>query len=490
MTLNIANVINVQLVSSPKGLAMPSVNSIALFTTEIPSNPDIYRSYLSAQDVITDYGTSSITAKMASSLFAQAPNILSGDGKLIIIPLQASISATAGKFTTADISANLSAFLPITDGSLRVILNGNNIDITGLNFAGCTTLQHIADRIQTKLQDVIVALVGNTIRFTSKKVGTISSVDLGTVSPATGTDLSANGFLKHTTGTAVVGTNESGETVENAILRTYQLVQYAGVITNLEMQNATIISLATSMQARDMIFLHHIASTEDILGLATTIKSATNFKTRILFYSVSNADANLMKCAYVGRMFSVDFAGSNTTITPNLKTLATIIPDPNINQTIRDNALLAGVDIYTYVSSAPCVLASGGNDYFDNVYNNLWFKFALQVAGFNFLYQTTSKVPQTESGMDGLKDAYRKVCKQAVLNGMIGVGLSWNTPDTFGSPEDFKRNITDVGFFIYSLPIAQQSQTDREARKAPLVQMAVKLAGAIHKSDVLVIVQQ
>ena len=176
---------------------------------------------------------------------------------------------------------------------------------------------------------------------------------------------------------------------------------------------------------------------------------------RILFYSVSNADANLMKCAYVGRMFSVDFAGSNTTITPNLKTLATIIPDPNINQTIRDNVLLAGVDIYTYVSSAPCVLASGGNDYFDNVYNNLWFKFALQVAGFNFLYQTTSKVPQTESGMDGLKDAYRKVCKQAVLNGMIGVGLSWNTPDTFGNPEDFKRNITDVGFFIYSLPIAQ-----------------------------------
>lgn len=488
MTLSIANVINVIITKSPKGLAMPSVNSVALFTNEIPNNSDVFRNYLNARDVLTDYGTNSITAKMASALFAQAPNVLSGDGRLVIIPLRASISATVGGFTTTNISANLSAICALTDGSLKITLNGTINNLTGLNFAGCTTLADVAKVIQAKIVDVAISNVGNTIVFKSKKVGTSSTVALGSV--GSGTDLSGAGFLNASAGTSTTGANSSGETIDSAILRTQELVQYAGIITNLEMEDAVIASLATSMQARDMIFVHHFASTEDVAGIATTIKNASNFKTRCLLYTNSLADANLMKCAYVGRSFSTNFAGSNTTSTMNAKTLATITPDAGINQTIKDNASLAGVDIYTGVAGVPFVFSSGANDYFDNVYNQLWLKFALEVAGFNFLYQTTTKVPQTEAGMDGLKDAYRKVCAQAVLNGMVGTGLTWNTPDTFGNPDDFRRNITDNGYYIYSLPISQQSQADREARKAPLIQIAIKQAGAIHKSDVLVNVQQ
>lgn len=488
MTLSIANVINVIITKSPKGLAMPSVNSIGLFTNEIPNNADVYRTYLNARDVAVDYGTSSITAQMASALFAQTPNILSGDGRLVIMPLQASVSATAGGFTTPNISANLSAILALTNGSLRVVLNGTNKDLTGLNFAGGTTLQDVANVIQAKILDCTISVVANTLKFTSKKVGTTSTITLGSV--GSGTDLSQAGFLNASAGTSTTGANASGETIANAILRTQELVQYAGVITNLEMEDAVVSSLATSIQAMDKIFVHHFASSEDIAGICTTIKSASNFKTRCLLYTKSLATANLMKCAYVGRGFSVDFAGTNTTLTMNAKVLATITPDEGITQTIKDNANIAGVDIYTGVAGVPFVFSSGGNDYFDNVYNQLWFKFALEVAGFNFLYQTTGKVPQTEAGMNGLKDAYRKICAQGVLNAFIGTGLTWNTPDTFGNPDDFKRNITDVGYFIYSLPISQQSQADREARKAPLIQIAVKMAGAVHKSDVLVNIQQ
>jgi len=50
--------------------------------------------------------------------------------------------------------------------------------------------------------------------------------------------------------------------------------------------------------------------------------------------------------------------------------------------------------------------------------------------------------------------------------------------------------ITQKGYYTYSIPIAQQAQTDRELRKAPLVQIAVKRAGAIHSSDVLVIIER
>jgi hypothetical protein len=42
------------------------------------------------------------------------------------------------------------------------------------------------------------------------------------------------------------------------------------------------------------------------------------------------------------------------------------------------------------------------------------------------------------------------------------------------------------GYYLYAPPIATQSDTDRAARKAPVIQAAIKLAGAIHFVNVLV----
>ena len=66
---------------------------------------------------------------------------------------------------------------------------------------------------------------------------------------------------------------------------------------------------------------------------------------------------------------------------------------------------------------------------------------------------------------------------------------TWNDPTTFGNPEDHIRNIAELGYFIYSVPISQQSQIDREARIAPSTYIACKDSGAIHSSDVTVYVE-
>jgi hypothetical protein len=122
------------------------------------------------------------------------------------------------------------------------------------------------------------------------------------------------------------------------------------------------------------------------------------------------------------------------------------------------------------------------------VYTRLAFKLRLQVAGFNYLAKTNTKIPQTEPGMTGLKNAYRNVCGQFVTNGVFAPG-AWNDPTTFGTPEDHIRNIEEIGYFIYAQPISQQSQTDRELRIAPSIYIAAKDSGAIHSSDVVVYVE-
>jgi hypothetical protein len=77
--------------------------------------------------------------------------------------------------------------------------------------------------------------------------------------------------------------------------------------------------------------------------------------------------------------------------------------------------------------------------------------------------------------------------QQFVANGELAPG-QWNSSQTFGDPLTFIKNIQQVGYYIFSTPVALQSSSDRNARKAPLVQIAAKRAGAIHSSTVLVVV--
>ena len=493
MTIPITNTINVNITTTPQGLAVPSVNSLGLFSTEIPSNIDEYRIYLNAIDVANDYGTASKTAEMANLIFSQSPNILSGDGRLVIIPLVNSIGAIQGVTSTDNITANLAGIQAVSNGDLRIVLNGNNIDLTDLDFTNASSFDDIATILQRRLVDVIVAGRVDGFNMDSKKVGLASTITFAQLPAGAGTDLSVVGLFDAAGQIAVSGNDAQGETIVDAILRTEEQVGYFGVKTNLEMEDAVIFSTATAIQARDKMFLPHFASTEDlepITGICSIIKDATQTKTRCLFYSVNNDAANSMAAAYAGRAFSVNFNGSSTTQTMNLKALSGITPDSAINTTILNKAKVAGADVYGYISSLPVTLSHGSNDFFDNVYNAGWLKFALEVAGFNYLKQTNTKVLQTESGMNGLKDAYEKVLVQAIINELAAAGLQWNSSETFGNPDDLRRNITDVGYYIYSLPIAQQAQAERELRKAPLVQIAVKFAGAIHSSIVNVLLEK
>ncbi len=484
--LPISNIINVSITVTPSGATERNVNSLALFTNDAPGNADPYRIYISAAQVAEDYGTSSVTARMANAIFAQSPNIRTGNGRLVIIPMEA-VSATSGTITTADISANLTAIRAVSSGDIRVTVDGVASDLRGLNFTNASTFTDIAAILQSYLPQAKVTATGTGFSIASKKVGSTSSVTMGTVSGGTGTVLNGSGYFNTAGATTAVGANSTGETLVDAIARTDALVSYTGVISNLNLEDDVIEDTADAIQAMDKIYLQHVSSPTDILGIGNDIKEAGNTKTRILLHTAGQAEANLFKAAYAGRAFSVNFTGSNTSQSLNIKQLATIEPDSYITQTLYEQASTNGVDLYVSYEGVPGIFNTGGNDFFDNPYSDLALKFALQTAGFNFLRQTNTKVPQTEQGMNGLKSAYAGVLERFVRNGAVAPG-AWTSSETFGDPEIFRENVLGRGYYIYSLPIVQQSSVERDARKAPLCQIAVKRAGAIHTSDVIVVI--
>jgi hypothetical protein len=206
-------------------------------------------------------------------------------------------------------------------------------------------------------------------------------------------------------------------------------------------------------------------------------------------YHGATGELDDYRWGYAGRGMSTNFSGVNTTNTMNLKNIVGVASDVLLTQSLVTAAAAVGADVYANVAGQSCVLCNGANGFFDDVYNLDWIVGALEVAGFNFLRTTSTKIPQTEAGMDGLKGAYRRVLVQAAGNRFIAPG-EWTGADTFGDPEDFKRNIADFGYYIYSTPIASQSVADREARKSPVTQIALKYAGALHSSTVIINVNQ
>ena len=485
--LPVNNVINVSITKTPSGLTEKNVNSLALFTHESGLGIEPYSINIGAKTVADAFGTNSITAQMANAVFAQSPNLRSGNGRLVVIPLLSGTSATSGTFTSASITANLADIILVSNGDIKFTVDGVAYNLLGINFTKCTTLSDVATVLQNAMPYAFVEATATGFKVTSKKVGSTSTVALAAATGGTGMALSGSGYFNTAGGTAVAGANSTGEKILDAIARTEGAVGFVGVMTTLNLEDAAITTIAASVQSTDRLFFGHVSSPSDMGGICKSIADAGYTKTRLVMHTGGQSTANLMKAAYAGRCCSVNFRGSMTSQTMNLKQLVGITPDTGITQTMYSNSEASGVDLYVSYDGVNSVVSNGGNDYFDNPYSDLALKFALETAGFNFLRQTNTKVPQTEQGMNGLKNAYAQVCERFVRNGCIAAG-SWTSSERFGDPEIFDQNILTKGYYIYSLPITQQDSVEREGRKAPLVQIAIKRAGAIHSSDVIVLV--
>lgn len=480
--------INVSLTATPSGLADFNTNSIAIFSNEQAGFSENYQAYITPSAVADDFGTDSLTYKMANALFTPVPNFRTGGGYLYIFPISAT-NATAGSVTTASLSSNIANFKEVADGSLKITIDGTIYVLQDLDFTQISTVKDIADVIAKQNLDVYIEATATTIKFTSKRFGTGATVAIATQTESSGTDIAAQSYLNASAATTVAGVDASGESLADAVTSALEQVYFGKVLTTQFVDDTTYLANSTAIQSNDVVYFEAMNSLKDMAVTGAAIKSAGNGKTRTLAYSANAETSKIAVATYATIASGVNYNGADTAMTMNLKTLTGIIGDGGLNDTYVLSANTNGVDIYGNTGGLSVVYSNDNNGYTDEVCADLWLKKALEVAGFNYLRQTNTKIPQTEEGMTGLKNAYIQVCEKAIRNGNIAAG-TWNGSIPFGDPADFARNIEEKGYYIYSIPVAQQSQTEREARKAPVVQIALKRSGAFHFSDVIVNIQR
>lgn len=487
--LDISNVIRVTLLQALRGLADINTSALAIITDDvpIPGNYGTARTYLNPTGVAEDFGSISDTYRLAIKVFQQNPNIITGGGYLVVIPrLAAALAQPATVLSPSPV--NLLA-LTATNYNLRAIVDSAvaaNILIGELDLTSLAAAEASLNSSAIIAADLEFVLSGElNAAFVTLRTTTIGATSNVTISEAsTGTDIGAPlGLIDATATGAAAGL----ERVKDAIIRTNGAVEYFGIIANEKLADADLIEVANIVQTMDKLYFAPSNLTADIAGVFTDILDAGLTQTRCLLYTDSEAAALDFAAGYASRGLSINFDGAGTAHTMHLKEITGMVADDGLNQSLLDAAKAAGVDIYADFG-VPKLFTSGTNQFFDQVYTRLAFKLRLRVAGFNLLARTNTKIAQTEAGMNSLKGAYRQICAQFVTAGVFGPG-KWNDPTTFGDPADHVRNIADIGYYVYSIPISQQGQLAREARVAPVVQIAAKDSGAIHSSDVIAFIE-
>ena len=482
--------VNVSLTQTPSGLAGYNTNSIAIFSNEQANFSENYIRALSPDTVKAAYGSNSLTYKMARALFTPVPNFRTGRGELYVFKFDGT-NATAGKVTTADLT--LANFKEVTNGSLKVSIDGATaIQLDNLDFTNIATVGDIAQVILNKNPDMYVFAQGDAIVFQSKRGGGSIAFSAATVT-GTQVDLSGSQYFytvgESATAVTTAGTAVSGQKLSDAVEDALQQVYFGGVLTTQYQDNTALATNAAAIESLDCVYYNELESLKNITIAGSANKLAGCSKTRLLAYSLGSEEAKVAVATYATIAQSVNFSGTDTANTLNLKSLTVVSPDSGLSDTYLLDARDNGVDVYGNTGGLACVYSNDNNGYTDDVVATLRFKKDIQVGGFNYLRQTSTKIPQTEKGMTGLKSAYALVCEKFVNNGVIAPN-AWNNSIPFGDPDAFQRNIQEKGYYIYSIPVAQQQQSEREQRIAPVVQIAIKLSGAFHFSDVIINVQR
>ncbi len=288
-----------------------------------------------------------------------------------------------------------------------------------------------------------------------------------------------------------IGTAETGtpETLLQAVNAALQFTNWYGLgIAHTDaLADADVLSVATAIESASVSRILAVTTQDpDTLVTATTTDLASKLKAgsygrTFCQYSSSSKYAAL---SAFGRAFTVNFNGNNTTITLKFK------QEPTVTYETLTTAQAAALDakdanVFVYYANDTAIIQQGvmsNGDFFDERHGLDWLQNHVQTNLFNLLYTSTTKIPQTDAGNTRIMTNVEQSMGQAVTNGLVAPGV-WNG-GSIGqlSPGDTLTK----GYYVYMAAISSQAQSDREARKSVPVQVACKLAGAIHFADVLI----
>lgn len=491
-SLSISRLIRATVQLTPAGAQAQDLNTLlVLGSSAVIDTVERYRDYTDLSAVAADFGTSAPEYLAAALYFGQSPQ-----------PAKIKIgrwlqSAASGLLRGAPLSAAqqlLTNFTAVASGGFTYTKNGGAAtNVTGINLSGATNLNGVASLITAALSGAVMTWNANYGRFelTSTTTGVTSTISFLSA-PGSGTDIS--GLLGMTSASS--GAYRADGAAAETALAAVQLFDlnygqrwYAAIV--LGAQNSDHLAIAAFLEATDAKHLYGVTTQEagtlvtaTTTDLASLLAAAAYKKTVVQFSSTTPyAVASLL-----GRMLTVDYGANNSVITAAYKQEPGVVGE-QLNSNQADSLKAKKCNAFIEFNNDTTIILNGvvsSGEFLDNITGTDALAVDLQTAIYNLLYTSTTKIPQTDDGIHLLTTTCEAICSRYVTNGMLAPGV-WNSGG-FGILK--QGEFLAKGFYVYAQPLSLQLQADRAARKAPPIQIAAKLAGAIHEVSIAVSVNQ
>lgn len=489
---------------------VPGANQVAIGADEAET----------ATNLLT-FLVNSANANIALMTYAKIGNIITATARVYGVAGNAYTLATsnavaitlsgatlAGGVAADTLTVNGTAFTFVAANPTgNQILVGPTAEITAVNantVLGASVVSGVAEATYSVSSNVVTVLYkeagtdGNSFTLAESSAGiTVSgatlsggalSSSIGYLEPGAGQDISAMLRGTEATSATLVPGYDAETPVECAAALANKSSVWYGLMFQATVQptNEESLDVSSFIEALDLKRIYGVTITDsDVLSPLVTNDLASLQKDAGYLRSFCQYSQNAYAIAsFIGRAFAVDFNANRSTITMMYK------QEPGIDgeelSTTEANTLQdKRCNVYVnYVNDTKIIQygVMSGPAYFDEIHGLDWFVDAVQNAAFNLLYQSKTKIPQTDFGSNQLTTVIAGACDEAVNNGLLGPG-TWNA-DGFGELE--RGDFLNAGYYIFAQPMALQSQAEREQRVAPPIQVAAKLAGAIQEVDVII----
>ena len=406
----------------------------------------------------------------------------------------------AGSITFA---ANPIAAATVTiDG--KVITFGTDVVIAAGSLSGtlANLLAYLNASADVHLVLMSYTVTETTLYVTSKLPGTagnaytlaasVATPSAGMLSGGAGTDISGMLSLTAASSGAYVAPGLAAESAVSAVALFDNMFSTQWYGLQVEgAADADHIEIAAYIEAAAPAHYYGATTQEagvlvpgDTTDIAYILKSLSYNHTAVQYSSTSPYAIT----SYLARILTTQWLGSNTTITLWGKQEPGVVAE---TMTVSQNAALKAKNCNAYCNvnnGAEFIQygTSASGQFTDTVVGADWLAGQVQTAVFDALEGTPYKIPQTDAGMGVLIAAAAGACQLAVNNAYAAPG-QWNSTG-FGTLA-YGQNLP-AGYYIWAPPMATQSEAVRQTRAAPLMQIALKNAGALQSSAIVLNINQ
>jgi len=490
--LPVSRLVRVSVELTPAGAQAQNLSTLLILgSSPVIDTFERYREYSAIDAVAADFGSSAPEYLAALLWFQQAPQ----PTKLRIGRWVA--SAASGLLRGEPLSAAqqaLANFTAVSSGGFTYSKNGASAtNVTGINLSAVTDLNGVAAAITSALTGATMVwnAVYQRFELTSTATGDTSAISFLTA-PASGTDISGLLGMTSASSGAYRAQGAAAETALAAVQlfdQNYGQAWYAVMV--LGAVNSDHLDIAAYVEATNNKHLYGVTTQEAavLVPAATTdiayqLKQLGYDKTLVQYSSSSPyAVASLL-----GRALTVDYTGNATVITLAFKQEPGIAAEA-INSVQADSLKAKNCNAFLAFNNDTAIILNGvcaSGVFIDIVTGMDWLSTRIMTDLYNVLYTSTTKIPQTDAGVNVLVTTVEAVLIQAVTNGLLAPGV-WNSGG-FGTLK--QKDYLAKGFYVYAPRVDLQNPADRAARKSVPIQIAAKLAGAIHEISIAVTVNQ